>query len=126
MGTKADESGPVTQILKSATGTKIVNSKILLVVGILALVSPGVSILGIKAATPAPEDVKALNEAVGKVEKTLVSIDAKLTMLGDGAARDKAETQRQVNELRREVERIESKLLGDHEQRIRALEARTK
>jgi hypothetical protein len=125
MGTKPDETGPVTQILKAAGG-KGVNTKLMLMVLGAAIGGPILSFFGLQAVTPAPEDVKSLNESVGKVEKTLVSIDAKLTMLGDGAVRDKAETQREINTLRREIEKIEAKLLGDHEARIRALEAKAK
>lgn len=73
----------------------------------------------VKETAPDPKDITAIKEA-------LLRMEGRQAMADNGNARDKAELQRQIDEVRRTIDNLESKRLADVEQRLRALEAKNK
>lgn len=86
---------------------------------------------GIKESAPAPSDVREVTKAVQEIKEAMLRMEGKLDGVNSNAARDRAENDRRIEELRKSVDRLEAQAvmrreLEEIKERIRALEARTK
>jgi peptidoglycan hydrolase CwlO-like protein len=83
---------------------------------------------GIKETAPTPSDVREVTKAVQEIKEAMLRMEGKLDGVNNNAARDKAENDRRIEELRKAIDRLESQAvmrreLEEVKERLRALEA---